>query len=181
MQRVKGEEKGNGCTGPERSAQPPEEQQQEDPVCSVQGHVHQVMPGRIEPEELHIEHVGEPGERVPVGCMGGGHGPGDPLEGHPLDDVLVVVDILVIVEIDEVVAGAPAENCTDRHKQQDGDGGDPEPLIGSGPAAAAMQRFPAHGVTEGSISFRNSSSPRTVTPRLLALSSLLPASEPATT
>ena len=62
--------------------------------------------GRRHAEELHVEHVREPGERVPVGDVERGEGPGDPLPGQARRcTARVLGDVAVVVEEDEGVAG----------------------------------------------------------------------------
>ena len=53
----------------------------------------------VEAEELHVQHVREPGQGMPVGGVGGGEGPRDGLPAQPLLDVRVFGDIdLVVVD-----------------------------------------------------------------------------------
>jgi hypothetical protein len=44
----------------------------------------QVVPGRGETVEFHVEEVREPGQRVPVGGIEGGHGPANRRGSEPL-------------------------------------------------------------------------------------------------
>ena len=46
----------------------------------------------MQPVELAIEHVREPGERLPVAAMTGGEGPADPLHRQPLGDLGIFID-----------------------------------------------------------------------------------------
>src|SRR5437016_14134413 len=46
--------------------QPAQQKKQEYRISRMQQQVHRMMPGRTWTEELNIEHVREPGERVPI-------------------------------------------------------------------------------------------------------------------
>ena len=50
---------------------------QEQGVGQVEGQVDQVVAGRVQPEELHVQQMGKPGERVPVAGVDAGEGPAD--------------------------------------------------------------------------------------------------------
>ena len=98
---VHGEEGGDEGAAPGRAGHAPEHQEDEDRVPGVEHSVHEVVrPGR-EPEELHVEHVGEPGERVPVEGVQRGEGPGHPLPGEPGPHDRVLGHVLVVVEEQE--------------------------------------------------------------------------------
>lgn len=76
-----------------------------------------MMPGRIQPEELYVHHMGDPGEGVPVRGSGGGEGPGQPLWGNPGDDSGILEDIRMVVQGDEVVL--QEELKSGRHQEQE--------------------------------------------------------------
>ena len=62
-------------------------------------------PPASEAEELAIEHVGEPGERMPVGGVEGGESPGEAGKVRPRATHRIVADVEVVIEADELVAG----------------------------------------------------------------------------
>ena len=53
--------------------------------------------------QLDVQHVREPGERVPVIEMGRGYGPGDGLAREPGPDLRVLGHVLLVIEGNEVV------------------------------------------------------------------------------
>src|SRR5205814_5901876 len=64
----------------------------------------EVVARGVEAEELAIEHVRQPGQRVPVGRLQGGEGPGHRLRVQTRLDVGVAEDVLVVVVVHEAVA-----------------------------------------------------------------------------
>ena len=80
----------------------------------MQKEVGQVMPGRIEAEQLHIQHVGNPVEGRWKISVDAGEYPGQALPGEPFDDH-VIIDIDRVVDVDELKADHLAEN---NHNQQ---------------------------------------------------------------
>ena len=75
---------------------------------------HLVVPTRVQREELHVEHVGEPAERVPVRDVRAVEGPGDALQREALAHHLIAEDVGVVVAVDELEAA-------DRPVEQDHD------------------------------------------------------------
>lgn len=53
-------------------------------------------------ENLGIEHVGNPRERMPIGSVKMGEGPRDALKGETARDHRIVADVFGVVVIDEV-------------------------------------------------------------------------------
>ena len=62
-----------------------------------------MMPGGIQPVELAIEHVGDPGQRMPVVGIASGESPGHSSHRQSWRDLRVVIDIGIIVEIEKPV------------------------------------------------------------------------------
>ena len=62
------------------------------------------MPSWLQPEELHIDHVGDPGQGMPVSGMAGGDCPEDPLHGKAVPNVPVLGDVLRIIKRNEIAA-----------------------------------------------------------------------------
>ena len=108
--------------GPERPGHPPQGQKQEDRRGGVQEHVGQMMAAGLQAIKLAVQHVREPGQRMPVAGVVRGERPGDSLAGQAPADVPVLVDVIVVVEVDEVVAGRLAEDGDHRQQQQAADG-----------------------------------------------------------
>ena len=77
--------------GPEIAGHLPQDQEQQDGAGGVQQDIGQVVPaGVIQAVELAIQHVGEPGQRVPVAGMKVRKGPGDPLGSETACDLRVI-------------------------------------------------------------------------------------------
>ena len=72
--------------GPECPGHPPQGQEQEDRRGGVQEHVGQMMAAGLQVIKLAVQHVREPGQRVPVGGVERGDRPGDSLAGQALLD-----------------------------------------------------------------------------------------------
>jgi len=91
-------------------------------VGCVQADAHEVVPAAPEPEELHVGHVGEPGERVPVGGVEGGERPCQAAPREALADDGIFCDVDGVVEEDEIVVGDGGEG--DRCQEEDSPGHD---------------------------------------------------------
>ena len=55
--------------GPETAGHPPQDQEQQDRRGGVQQDVGQVVSAGVQAVELAVQHVGEPGQRMPVAGM----------------------------------------------------------------------------------------------------------------
>ena len=75
----------------------------------------------VEAVELDIEHVGHPGEGMPVAAVTGGQGPDDAGGGEAAEDVGIAGDVGGVVKVDEVVAG---EGKVEREGDEGKDEGD---------------------------------------------------------
>src|SRR5437763_6545457 len=92
-----------------------------------------MMAGGRQPEELSVEYVREPGERVPVGRVGCGERPGDtgPRKARP--DVHVLGHVFGVVVVDEAV---PKDRDEDDDGGQGNDAGDGETPPAADPHAS---------------------------------------------
>ena len=128
-QGMEPEEDGHQQARPQRGSHPPQGQEEHEHVDGVDQDVREVVaPGMLQAfraEDLAVEHVREPGQRMPVVVFQAREGPGDRIPGQALGDVLVVVDVAVVVEIDEaeiLVQGRP-EGQDGAEQQHRADGG----------------------------------------------------------
>ena len=64
----------------------------------------EVVTGRILMEQLPVERVRQPGERMPVSLLGCGESPGDRFPSEAVADMKILRDVAVVVVIDERVA-----------------------------------------------------------------------------
>ena len=83
VQRVDGEERGHQGARPQAAREEGQGQEEQRDVGRVQRHARRVMARGVEAEELDVEHVRHPGERVPVGRLHRGEGPGHRLGAQP--------------------------------------------------------------------------------------------------
>ena len=54
--------------------------------------------------------MGQPSERVPIGCMGGGEGPNETVAGKPSLNVRIIYHIILVVKIDKLMVRHLPEN-----------------------------------------------------------------------
>ena len=92
------------------------------------------MAARLQAPELHVRHVAEPGERMPVGGMARNEGPADARRVQASADVGVGRHVLVVVVDEELVP----QRGQKRHEGQQGQRGseDERPAAGKGVAHA---------------------------------------------
>ena len=72
-------------------------QQQQNGINTVQQYIGEVMQAGVEPEKLHIQHMREPGQRMPVGGVLTGKGGYNTGAAQPTGNNGVIVNVLVIV------------------------------------------------------------------------------------
>src|SRR5208337_494471 len=77
------------------------------------------MPPGMHPEELEIQHVREPGQRVPVSGMQGGESPGEPLISKAILDRGIFSDVYAIIEIDKLMGSQIAIDGQRGHHQEE--------------------------------------------------------------
>jgi hypothetical protein len=73
-----------GChpvTLPEGSRHPIENEKQEERIGQVKEEIRKMMPPRVQPKELTVDHMGEPGQGLTFAAMVGSEGPDHPLPG----------------------------------------------------------------------------------------------------
>ena len=83
---------------------PHQQQKKQDHIGCVNQQAGEVMSRRVLMEQLPVERVRKPGERVPVRLLGRGEGPRDRVQAEAVVDVGILGDIAVIVVIDEGMA-----------------------------------------------------------------------------
>jgi hypothetical protein len=87
----------------------------------MQRYVDQMQRAGVGAEQLHVEHVREPGERVPIAQQAGGEGPARAVEGKAAAHDGVFADVARVVVLDEAV---PVGLRVDGEDQAGGDGGE---------------------------------------------------------
>lgn len=89
-----------------------------------------MMLAGVEAEKLHVEHVGKPGQRMPVGLVGCGERPHGAFAMKSLTDVHVLGDIPVVVIVDELAREHASEG---REGDDDEGSGDRREAYGARP------------------------------------------------
>src|SRR5260370_24506136 len=74
MQR---KECGDECASPEKTGGGAQQEKQEHHVHTMKNQAGGVMSGRMQAEDLHVHHMGNPGKRMRVGHDGGVKSPGN--------------------------------------------------------------------------------------------------------
>lgn len=62
-----------------------------------------MRPGRIQPEKLAVESMGNPGQRMPIGRLTAGKRPLDGIPGQARAHVSVIDNVQIVVEVGESV------------------------------------------------------------------------------
>ena len=118
VERVPAKQGGHTEATPEGAREPVEDEEEQQGVDEVEEQIREVMPDRIEPEELNIEHVGKPGEGMPVGSITAGEGPGDICPTQTGQHVRVLRHVFRVVEIGEGGMGKRPKQAEDDGCQQ---------------------------------------------------------------
>ena len=67
----------------------------------------------LQSEKLNIQHVREPGERMPITCVKGAEGPGGVLPGQAAKHARIVGNVLGVVVENEVTPEGRRKNKND--------------------------------------------------------------------
>jgi hypothetical protein len=127
-ERVPGEQCDNECAPPDRARQSVKQDKKQSTIDAMKQDVDEVMCSGIQAEELAIEHVGQPGDRVPIKRMSIDERPNDSPPGQTGADSWIVEDVIVIVVLNEVeVSSGPIEKA--RQQRQEDRGAEHEPQI----------------------------------------------------
>src|SRR5438132_133275 len=101
MQRVEGKQSGNEGAAPQCASHSVEREKEEEGICDVEKEADQVMSARVQAEELDVEHVGEPSQRMPVCRVPSLKGPQHPSPVQTLPDDGIGDDIVGVVQVEE--------------------------------------------------------------------------------
>src|ERR1700719_3292715 len=116
---------------PERARHLPEDEEKENRVRRVEQHIGEVMPARAEAVELAVQHVGKPGERVPVRRVRLGERPDNSFARQPAKDLRILIHIRAVIEIDELVMNRLAENQPNYRGQTKAEAGNDPAIVWS--------------------------------------------------
>jgi hypothetical protein len=87
----------------------------------MQGHVHEVLRAWIRPEQAEVQHVRDPGERMPIGIEEGGEGPSNVVGREARLHPRILVYVLIVVVSYVTVGGSLRIDSQNRQRQQDAD------------------------------------------------------------
>ena len=119
LEGVEGEGSGEEGAFPKGAGEPAEREEYQAAIQGVDEQVDEVMAGGAESEQLAINHVGHPGQRMPVGVVAvqTAEGPRDAVPGEAGLDVRVGDNVTVVVVVDEVVPDDGPEREQGRRDQ----------------------------------------------------------------
>ena len=119
LEGVEGEDSGEQSALPNGAGEPAEGEEDEQAVEGVDQQIDEVMAGGAESEQLAINHVGHPGQRMPVGVVAvqTAECPRDAMPGEAGLDVRVGDNVTVVVVVDEVVPDDGPEREQGRRDQ----------------------------------------------------------------
>ncbi len=99
-----GEDRGDESAAPKHSEHSPEDEEKRDRGPNVQEEIDKMRAARIDAEELAIEHVRNPRERLPTGEVSVSKSPDDSSRREPAVEMRISYDVGGPIEIDELVA-----------------------------------------------------------------------------
>ena len=77
-----------------------------------------MLPAGFCSEDLNVEHMRKPRQRMPIAHVPGGKRPGNSVARQPLLNMKIVADVAGIVVIDEIKMNRRCENQENRRKQK---------------------------------------------------------------
>src|SRR5271157_1687209 len=108
--------------GPECARHLLKRQEQQDRRGGVQDRARQMVAAGLQFIKLAVQHVREPGQRVPVAAAIRGEGPGSPCAGQAPANMRVLVNVISVVEVDKVVRQRLCEDEDHRQQEKPADG-----------------------------------------------------------
>jgi len=102
MERVQSKHGGNKGALPASFCHPLKNKKEQQCVCNVKEKIREVVPSRLQSEELNIQHMGNPCHRMPVRDITGRECPSNPFHRNTVLNMNVFCYVFRIVEIDEI-------------------------------------------------------------------------------
>jgi hypothetical protein len=103
MQGVNGEYGRYKGALPESFGHPAKNEEEQNSVRNMKEKAYQMMPPRLQSEQLAVQHVGYPGQGMPVACMEGCQSPGNVSRRQTRLYVTVFRYVLVVIKPDKIV------------------------------------------------------------------------------
>ena len=121
VKRMDGKERGNERRRAERARHARQRREQRQRAARVDDDVGPVVTGRVEAEQLAVQHVRDPRERMPVGGVAGRHRPADVLEADAAPHVAVLAHVVGVVVVHELVEPRRGVDGENGGHEQDGE------------------------------------------------------------
>ena len=106
---------------PQKPCHPPQDQEKQDHRRCVEQDIGKMMAAGVQSVKLAVQHMGKPGQRVPVEAVDMGKRPAKSLPGQTLLNDRVLIHIHVVVVSDKVVPQRLAEDQPDNGCQENAD------------------------------------------------------------
>src|SRR5690242_7388404 len=110
MERMNREQRRHESAPPQSAGHFPKNKKEKNNGESVKSDVAEMMSGGFQPVKLTIEHVRDPGERMPIGRVSLSERPTNPGQAYPTANLRIFVDVVVVIVIDEIVREGLPEN-----------------------------------------------------------------------
>jgi hypothetical protein len=107
---------------PSGPGNPSQHQEKKGSIEQMQEHAGKVVAYWLQPKQLAVQCMREPGKRVPVVFFGGSQRPTEGVTSQALLDMAILSDISPIVVVDERIFGGAIVDRERRHHEQNADG-----------------------------------------------------------
>src|ERR1019366_1273948 len=101
MQRMQGKEGGSKSSGPDHARQASQQTEQQEAVGNVEEQIGNMVAGGPQTVELTIQHMRQPGQRMPITGIAAGERPPDAFHREAGLDAPVAADVVRVVKVDE--------------------------------------------------------------------------------
>ena len=119
MQGMQREQRRHHEAAPEGTRHPPQQQEQQQRIGDMKPHTYQVLCPRLVAEELKVQHVGDPGQRMPVTGVAALECPGNVLPLQAALNVRVRSNVIRVVVVDVAMTSDRQEYRQRRHRKQE--------------------------------------------------------------
>ena len=106
MQRMDCKQDCHNPTAPHLARHPSEQKEYQQAIDQVEKYTGHMMPAWTHSEEFNIQHVRQPGNRVPIAGTGRPEGPDDAFFAQPLTHIGILCHIFIIVITDKIMCAS---------------------------------------------------------------------------
>ncbi len=118
MQRVPGKERRHQRAPPARTAQAFQKLKEKNGVGEMEEQIGQVVASGVEEEQRTIQHVGHPGDRMPVAGVGARQGPAHSFPSQSVLHHRIVCHVKMVVVVDELMVSDRPIDCGGQQEQE---------------------------------------------------------------